>query len=178
MTNHQFTLIVEGPDLQDPAHVDALYQAGCDDATVGRIGETQYLDFGREAPRFGEAVASAMRDVEGAVRGARVIRLEPDDLVTMAEIAQRTGRTRESIRLLVAGERGPGGFPAPATHFRERQRMWRWAEVATWFATSYGESHTVGDPGRWQYTTLLNARLTWLRSGAEEDRRRIEEAIG
>jgi hypothetical protein len=181
MTIHQFTLIVEGPDLQEPANIDALYAAGCDDATVGRIGEVQYLDFGRVAPNFGEAVTSALGDVESAVSGTRVVQLEPDDLVTMAEIAQRVGRTRESVRLLVAGERGPGGFPAPATHFRERQRMWRWAAVASWFVTDLGEPQEVGDPGRAQFVTLFNARLTWRRFEGDlrtEDREAIERAVG
>lgn len=180
MTTHQFTLIVEGPDLQDPDNLDALYAAGCDDATVGRIGEVQYIDFDRESAGFGEAVASALKDVEGAIPGAHVNQLEPDDLVTMAEIAQRTGRTRESIRLLIAGERGPGGFPPPATHFRERQRMWRWNEVATWFAAELREPQPIGDPCRWQFTTLLNARLAWRRGEGElsaEDRTLIEEAV-
>lgn len=181
MSTHQFTLIVEGPDLQEPASVEALYEAGCDDATVGRIGGVQYLDFDREAPSFGDAVTSAFRDVESAVPGTLVLQLESEDLLTMAEIAQRVGRTRESIRLLIAGERGPGGFPAPATHFRERQRMWRWGEVATWFASDLEEPQEVGDPGRAQFVTLFNARLTWRRFEGDlrtEDREAIERAVG
>jgi len=181
MTTHQFILIVEGPDLQDPANLDSLFAAGGDDATPGRIGDVQFLDFDREAEGFGEAVASAMRDVEAAVPGVRVIQLEPDDLVTMAEIAKLAGRTRQSIDLLVRGERGPGGFPAPATHFRERQRMWRWPEVASWFYEACGEPHRVGDPGRWQFTTLFNAGLTWRRFEDDlptEERELIRQAIG
>lgn len=182
MNTHQFTLIVEGPDLQDPDNLDALFLAGCDDATAGRIGDVQYLDFDREAAGgFGEAATSAVRDVESAIPGARVIQLEPDDLVTMVEIAQRTGRTRQSIDLLVRGERGPGGFPVPATHFRERQRMWRWLEVASWFYDTFGEPHRVEDPGRWQFTSLFNAGLTWRRFEDDlpsEERERIRQAIG
>ncbi|MGH8937421.1 MAG: hypothetical protein ACRDXD_14355 [Acidimicrobiia bacterium] len=49
MTTHQFTLIVDGPDLQDEARAQALFEAGCGDATVGRVGTLQYLDFDREA---------------------------------------------------------------------------------------------------------------------------------
>ena len=68
MNTHQFTLIVEGPDLQDPDNLDALFAAGCDDATAGRIGDVQYLDFDREAADgFGEAATSAVREVESAV---------------------------------------------------------------------------------------------------------------
>jgi predicted DNA-binding transcriptional regulator AlpA len=74
---------------------------------------------------------SAIEQVE-SVPGVRVARLEPDDLVTMSEIAQRLGRSRESVRLLVSGERGPGGFPPPVSHLKARTRLWRWSEVAAW----------------------------------------------
>ena len=42
------------------------------------------------------------------------------------------GRTRESVRLLAAGERGGGDFPAPVSHLRSRNRLWRWSDVAAW----------------------------------------------
>jgi hypothetical protein len=61
-----------------------------------------------------------------------VVRVEPDDLVTAAEIAARLDRSRESVRLLIAGERGPGGFPAPISHTRTKHRLWRWSDVAAW----------------------------------------------
>jgi len=67
-----------------------------------------------------------------AVPGLRVLRVEPDDLVTAAEIAQRLGRTRESVRLLISGERGDRTFPPPISHLRTRHRLWRWSDVAAW----------------------------------------------
>jgi hypothetical protein len=176
MTTHQFTIIVDGPDLQEEAHVQALFEAGCDDATVGRVGTLQYLDFDREAEIFAEAVLSATTAIETAVPEARVIHLEPDDLVTMAEIAERTGRTRESVRLLTSGQRGPGGFPAPATHFKSRYRMWRWQAVAAWFAEALGETQVVGDPGRAQFITAFNAGLAW-RNVEEPQRTRLHSLV-
>ena len=98
-----------------------------------------------------------------------------------SDVAERTGRTRESIRLLTTGERGPGGFPAPATHFRVRQRMWRWQEVAGWFAGELGEPQLVGDPGRAQFITAFNAGLTWRRVAPELSRvdlERIRDTVG
>jgi hypothetical protein len=179
---HQFTLIVEGADLQDEASADALFEAGCDDATIGRVGATQYLDFDREAASFADAVFDATRAVEGALPGARVVHLEPDDLVTMSEIAERTGRTRESVRLLVSGDRGPGGFPAPATHFRSRQRMWRWQEVAAWFVEELGEAELrAGDGKTAAFIVAFNAGLT-LRAARgripAEERRRLRKLAG
>ena len=129
MSEYEFTLVLQG--RLDDAAVDALFEAGCDDATLGEVDGVGYADFIREAPTFGEALRSAIEQVE-SVSGVRVARVEPDDLVTMSEIAQRLDRSRESVRLLVAGERGPGGFPAPVSHLKARTRLWRWSEVAAW----------------------------------------------
>lgn len=180
-TTFEFTLVIDGPDLQNEAVIDALYEAGLDDGTVGRVGSFQFVDFDREAGHFADAVFSATNPIEGAVPGARVVHLEPDDLVTLSEIAERTGRTRESVRLLVGGDRGPGGFPAPATHFRTRQRMWRWQEVAVWFADSLGEPQLVGDPGQAQFITAFNASLQWRavnKALSADERKRLRSLAG
>jgi len=130
MSEHQFTLVIAG-DLERADSIDALFEAGCDDATFGTVDHVGYGDFVREAASLGEAVCSAIEQVETA-RGLRVLRVEPDDLVTMSEIAERMGRSRESVRLLTKGARGPGGFPPPVSHLRARARLWRWSEVADW----------------------------------------------
>lgn len=125
---YNFTLIVEG-DVE--SKMDELFEAGCDDATFGSVGGVHYGEFDREATSFAEAISSAIADVE-SVGGLRVRRVEPDDLVTAAEIAERLGRSRESVRLLIAGERGAGDFPSPVSHARQRNRLWRWSEVSRW----------------------------------------------
>ena len=181
MREHQFTLIVDGVDLQDEAPFEALFEAGCDDATVGRVGPVQYLDFDRSAKSLADAVFSATEAIESAGVGARVIHLEPDDLVTMSEIAERTGRTRESVRMLIGGARGPGGFPAPATHFRSRQPMWRWQEVVAWFAEALGEAQKVGPAANAEFITAFNAGLAWRRVDhrlPEAHRRRLRRLVG
>jgi len=128
MPDHSFTLILDG-DVE--AHLDALFEAGCDDATFGYVDGVPYGDFHRVAPTLVDAIASAISAVE-SVHGLRVARIEPDDLVTAAEIAERLGRTRESVRLLIAGKRGAGTFPPPVSHLRMRNRLWRWSDVAAW----------------------------------------------
>ncbi len=74
MPVHHFTLIVEGTDLQAEPTIAALFEAGCADATVGRVDGVQYVDFDREAENLAEAVQSAQRAVEG-VEGVRVARV-------------------------------------------------------------------------------------------------------
>ena len=108
MSLHHFTLIVDGPDVQDEALIDALFEAGCDDALVGRAEGIQYVEFDREAARLDDAILSAVADVE-KVPGVTVARIADAGLVSMADIAARTGRTREGVRLLTAGARGDQG---------------------------------------------------------------------
>lgn len=129
---HSFTLFVEGLDVSSDAHIDALHEAGCDDATFGVRDGAAYAVFDREAASFSEALRGAIAGVMRALPQARIVRIEPDDLVTMAAIATRCGRSRESIRLLANEERGPGGFPPPVAYVDERTRLWHWPDVARW----------------------------------------------
>ncbi len=145
MRVYAFTLLVEGADLQTDDAQDALFEAGCDDSTIGVTAGVQHAHFDREAGSLGEALVSAITALERAVPGARVVRVAPDEYVTLAEIARRTGRTRESARLLATGDRGPGDFPPPAARAEERNKLWRWAEVARWFTTRLGQS-VAGEP--------------------------------
>ena len=176
MIAHHFTLIVEGVDFQDEGVLGALFEAGCDDATIGRVGPTQYIDFDREAVTLADAVLEAVGAIEAAVPGARAVHLEPDELVSMAEIAERMDRSRESIRLLIKGDRGPGGFPAPATHFKSRNPLWAWTDVVTWFTTADPqvlprESYAAGDAESAPFIAAFNATLRW-----RETRKRLSSS--
>jgi hypothetical protein len=128
---HEFTLILSGVSEISDDLENAVFEAGCDDALLASRGGVVFLEFGRAAPTFREAVLSAVRDVRRA--GYAVARVEPDDLVTLAEIARRVGRTRESVRQQALGLRGPGGFPPPVASVKGTSPLWRWAEVAPWF---------------------------------------------
>ncbi|MDE0700697.1 MAG: hypothetical protein F4Y27_08245 [Acidimicrobiaceae bacterium] len=134
MPEFEFMLVVEGADPQSDEVANALYEAGCSDALIHSCDGIDYLDFAREAESLEEAVLSAVADIE-SVDGLKVVRLADAGLVSMANIAERTGRTREIVRLLVAGERGPGGFPPPVTDPRARYRLWRAIEVEQWVRT-------------------------------------------
>jgi hypothetical protein len=133
MDTYSFTLLIRGTDVLADEHTDALFEAGCDDALFGERDGVQYADFDREGNTFAAAVGSAVADIETAVPGALVVRVQPDDLVTLTAIADRVGRSKESVRLLAAGYRGPGGFPAPVSWVAGKNRLWQWADVAEWF---------------------------------------------
>ena len=64
MQTHHFPLIVAGPDMQDEAMIDAPFENGCNDGTVGRSEGVQFIVFGREAASFVGAAQSAINDVQ------------------------------------------------------------------------------------------------------------------
>ena len=75
---YNFVLETSGRDVLDDEVVDALYEAGCDDACIGRFLGVDHLDFDREAGSFCEAVRSAIEDVQ-SVPGVGVTRVLPGD---------------------------------------------------------------------------------------------------
>ena len=184
MPYYNFTLVIDGADLQSEEAQNALFEGGCDDATFGTIDGVQYAEFDRKAGSYGQALTSAMADIRKAVAGSRVIHVEPDELVTAAEIAERLHRSREWVRLLIIGERGPGDFPAPVSHVRTRSRLWSWPEVLQWVATRYEDEfgdvldRDAQDP---RVTAMVNGYLSFRRyrdSLDEKERRQLEDAVG
>jgi hypothetical protein len=79
-----FTLTIEGADVLTDDALDALYEAGCDDATFGVANGVQTGEFDREAPDFAEAVATAIKAIETTVLGARVIEVHRERTVGAA----------------------------------------------------------------------------------------------
>lgn len=177
---HSFTLFIEGLDVYSDAHVDALHEAGCDDATLGSRDGASYAIFDREADSFSDALRSAIRNVLRALPRARIVRVEPDDLVTMVTIAKRCGRTRESIRLLANDERGPGGFPPPVAYVDERTRLWHWPDVAHWL-NEHGKARLEIDSEAADLVAAMNAAFD-LRDHSgrlrASDRALVSEMLG
>lgn len=162
MSEYEFSLIIDG-DLARDDIVNALFEAGCEDATFsGQVGGIGVGDFLREAATLAEAVMSALVAVE-SVGGLLVRRVEPDDLVTIPEIAGRLGRSPESIRLLANGERGGGTFPPPISHLRTRQRLWRWTDIAGWAGRL-----TIREREDASFLAALNGLLEARNSGVDE----------
>lgn len=75
-TTHHFTIELSGvSELTDELQGDLL-GVGCDDASLWSEGPTIYLSFDREAASLGDAVGSAIKDVERA--GHRASRIGID----------------------------------------------------------------------------------------------------
>lgn len=124
MKTFEFTAILDRPVVTDADH-DRVFEAGLDDATPEGIR----LHVAREADNLPDAILTIVADARQA--GYVVVGLENEDLVTLEQIAERTSRSYESVRLLRTGSRGPGGFPAAESV--GNYALYSWAQVADWF---------------------------------------------
>ena len=78
-----------------------------------------------------KALVSAVVNVYAA--GARVERIEPDHLVSLSDIAKRTGVTRAAISNYSRGERRLNStFPSPVARVTSDTPLWDWVAVAKW----------------------------------------------
>jgi hypothetical protein len=176
---HTFQVVfaLPGADSLEP-HLDALRDAGCDDAAfMGPAVDDSFIaEFDREAPSFTAAVVSALEALRSTLPDVRLLCVKPDDIVSLSAIAARTGRTDESIRLLAQGRRGPGGFPPVAGRINEKTQVWRWADVARWFADAIGDPPKGGEHAT--FLAALNDALDLAaRAGDLRDRPDDLEAV-
>lgn len=175
MPTHSFTLLIDTPEPLLEADIESLIEAGCDDATFGERGSLQYAAFDREASTFAEAVVSSLQTIESTISGARVVRAEPDEFVSITAIARRTHRSREGVRLLADGRRGPGGFPTPERWIDARTTVWHWTEVAEWFEQRLGER--VADTADANAIAAINGLLETRRHLVHVDVRPARSAL-
>jgi hypothetical protein len=150
---HHFSLVLEcrGDDVDEVIGARGI-------ADVSERDGVPVAEFRRSAATLADAVLGAIREMEGAGVGCRVVRVEPDELVNASAIARRLGRTRQSVAQLVAGQRGSGGFPPPAVWVDGAARLWRWSDVAQWFSAAVGPSAGV-DPLAAEFLAMLNGEL-------------------
>lgn len=131
MKTYSFTIacapVEDGRESDDV--VDALYEAGCDDALVVERAGAFVLEFDREAATFAKAIFTAFADVCRA--GLCPVRIEPDPLVSSRDIAERAGLTRAAVTNYAKGTRGHG-FPLPVARFDTSSPLWKWTEVSRW----------------------------------------------
>lgn len=132
MKTYEFSIIASGLDHEAADFEQRFLDAGCDDATLtiqkGRI----VIYFDRDAESMEAAVDSALAAVEAA--GAVAERVEPDPLVTLSDIAERAGLTRQAVSQYASGVRGET-FPGPVARVTSQRPLWDWVDVAHWLVS-------------------------------------------
>lgn len=171
MTEYEFVLRFQLPaDTDQPEEfLDALYEAGCDDAVVG-VGLPGYisLDFSREANSAQEAVQSAIFDVQKAIHEAKLIEVSPD-LLNTSEIADlvsaRIGKiTRQAMRKYTFGQVAKVNSRFPAAAVSSSSPLWHVDEVVSWLI----ENKKASNPAKAmrlietsKAARAMNVRVQW-----------------
>lgn len=139
MNEYEFVLRFQLPesDAQPEQYLDALYEAGCDDATVG-IGLPGYigLDFCREASNAETAVISAIQDVKKAIPDVKLNEVTPD-LLNLSEIADFLSPriqkvSRQAMRKYAFGQVAKVKTRFPAAAVTSNSPLWHLDEVVRW----------------------------------------------
>jgi hypothetical protein len=78
MSVFSFTMTIEGADVLTDEAQDSLFEAGCGDATFGISRGIQLAEFDRDAFDFADAIASAIKAIEGTIDGARIVAVTRD----------------------------------------------------------------------------------------------------
>ena len=96
MARYQFALVLSGVAELTPELADALYEATNGDIECNMRNGVAFLEVARPARTLRAAITSAIREVEGADVGVRVMRVESEAANTIAKInAELLGVTSE-----------------------------------------------------------------------------------
>lgn len=166
MKLYEFELIFSLPEAAGSADdiVDALFEAGCDDAVagIGKRGRIA-LAFSREAANAEQAMTSGRKQVCKAVPGAELIEVKPD-LVNLSEIAEILGYTRQNMQKYAANP-GSTAFPSPV--HSGAPDIWHLYDVLSWLRE---QKHVAVDE------VLIETALAAAHLNAGEQSRRFEAA--
>ncbi len=127
--NHEFRLVFQLPAVAAAVNdwVEALAEAGCDDAIVGTGHPGRVaLDFCREAENAEQAIDSAIKNVAAAIPGAELIEAAPD-FAGLTEISEIIGISRQALRKQMLSR---PDFPRPI--HCGNPSLWRLAPVLDW----------------------------------------------
>jgi hypothetical protein len=162
LNNYEFTLTFALSGTQDaPArYLDALFEAGCDDAVVGTgMSGLIALTFNRDAQTASEAISSALRDVLQAIPDARLVEAKPD-MVGLTDVAKILDCSRQNIRKYAVGH---PNFPRPVV--TGKFQLWHLWEVAGF------DKFSMPD-------TLVDISRVTCRLNLDLQRRRLEARQG
>jgi len=168
-----FAFRVRLRDAVTASDADRLHEALDDEIGIEDGPRGHFIGFERHAESFLDAVLDALAKVMEL--GLEPLAVE-DELVSISDIAERAGRSRQSVSMLVNGQRGPGNFPRPAAG-NVRSPLWHWADVAAWFEDRGADAQAFED--RLQAIASINGALAnrVLARMRPADVRRIQERL-
>jgi hypothetical protein len=177
MKEFEFCIIASGLDPESENFEQRFYDAGCDDATIAFQKGRIIVDFTRAAHSIEDAIVSAMKAVQAA--GARVERVEPDSLVSLSDIAARSGMSRAAMTQYSKGQRGRE-FPPPVARVTSDSPLWDWTTVAKWLFHNkkIGREAAIEAEAIRAANAAINMRQTKLQEAVRGSVRSYEKRLG
>lgn len=86
MKTHTFTLILSGVSELTAELADSLYEATGGDVELNLRDGVAFLEFELQGPSLRKVITTAIRDVENAGVGVRVVRVESESANIIAKI--------------------------------------------------------------------------------------------
>lgn len=166
MKTYTVSVVCQGVALSDEV-LERLFNALGDVVPAERDGTVIITAQVEDSPDDLSAAMFLVEAIMDALPEAFVLRLD-QDLVSVSDIAARTGRSRESVRLLVDGKRGPRGFPAPVGTVGDGIRVWPWASVLAWLRDKLGENLDEEAVSQ-ESAALVDGSLAFARASAAGD---------
>ena len=148
MSDYVIEIIFEGLDIDDPNQIDALAEAEV--VTAERIDAQRSL---LSAVIMHDGAVLAARSFVEAVLGAvpHAVPVAVDrDLVSVTDIADRVGVTREAVRHWSSGKRRAGRFPTPLGS-PSGSKVWEWSAVHAWLRHNLGVWDELDMPTHAEY---------------------------
>ena len=172
MNKYEFILTFSLPDVQDDPerYLDALYEAGCDDALIGtgQVGSIA-LEFVREAESAAAAVNSAIANVKDVIPGAELIEVKPD-LVGLTDVAEILKCSRQNIRKYMIGY---ADFPKPV--YTGTASLWHLWELTGF--SKFDFPRTIAELSRTTFEINLNIQQHRFKI-ADKDNKQNQKPAG
>jgi hypothetical protein len=130
MKEYEFTLKFKfsDPNIDPSNYIDALYEAGCDDALIGSgIKGSIAFDFIRESDSAYNAITSAIRDIKSVIPTLELVEASPD-FVGISDLANLIGCSRQNIQKMLA--KRDSDYPSPV--YGSARSIWHLDELLVW----------------------------------------------
>ncbi|RFS86192.1 hypothetical protein D0T12_06110 [Actinomadura spongiicola] len=136
MPSYDFALILSRPLYED--ELDPLFDRTHGAVTVSVVQDPQHANrpgsasCSWQSATLAAAIMEVVEHVEASAPDVSVLQVEADPLLTIRDIAERVGRSLDSVRHAITGARGAAGFPSSEMS-SAGHRLWRWSKVAAWY---------------------------------------------
>lgn len=162
MNTYAVSVIVEGFDM-DSEYQNAGLECLSYDAIVSSTAGLTIVDADVDAASEVDAILQLISDLRSL--NVTVVRLDAM-LVSVSEVADRTGVSRETARLWATGQRRDG-FPAPFTVVGS-SLYWAWSDVVEW-ATSEGIACEGATPVSYVVVESFNGAFAQVRASQSRE---------